>query len=140
MALKSLTPNLIVEDVAETVDYYRDVLGFQFILGVAEGTEDTVFEATGQALGFAMLQRDDVELMLQSRLSVEVDLGPTAAATGDAVALYIGVDDIDSLYAEVNDKVEMFIDLRDTFYGAREFHIRDCNGFIVGFAQQPPQE
>ena len=140
MALRSLTPNLIVEDVSATLDYYRDVLGFSFLKGVLEGTEDAVFEATGQPLGFAMPQRDDVEIMLQSREGMEVELGKLTPASGDAVALYIDVDDVDALYAEIGGRVNLVMDLRETFYGAREFSFRDCNGFIIGFAQQPPRD
>ena len=53
MNLKSVTANIIVSDVARTVDWYREALGFEFTLGVIEGTQDPAFEATGQPLGFA---------------------------------------------------------------------------------------
>jgi len=139
MSLKSVTANIIVSDVARTVDWYRDVLGFDFTIGVIAGTEDSVFEATGQPLGFAMLERDEVELMFQSHESLLDDLPGTTLGSGDALTLYIDVDDVDELYAEVSQKVEMAVDLRDTFYGAREFHVRDCNGLLVGFARRPAQ-
>jgi len=139
MSLKSATANIIVSDVARTVDWYRDVLGFEFALGVIAGSQDPVFEATGQPLGFAMLKRDDVELMFQSLDSLLDDLPGTTLGSGDGFTLYIGVDDIDALYAEVSAKTDMAVDLRDTFYGAREFHVRDCNGLLVGFARRPAQ-
>jgi uncharacterized glyoxalase superfamily protein PhnB len=137
MSLKSATPNLFVDDVAATVDWYRDVLGFKFGVGVLAGTQEPAFEATGQPLGFAMLSRDGVELMFQSRESLEADLPGTTPGTGDVVALYIDVEDVDALHAQLVDKVDIAVDLRDTFYGAREFHFRDCNGLLVGFAQRP---
>ncbi len=136
MAVKSLTPNLIVPDVARTVDYYRDLLGFEFSLGVLEGTADAAFEYTGQPLAFAIIQRDQVELMLQSADSVAEDLGDYRPGSGDVVALYYDVDDVDSLRAQIPDDVEVIVEMSETFYGSREFHLRDCNGVIVGFAQR----
>lgn len=139
MALKSLTPNMIVEDVAASAEYYRDALGFQFVLGVPEGTQDTAFELGGQPLAFAMMQNGNVELMFQSTASVAADLPDYRPGGGDVVALYIDVDDVDALHERVADKVTIVQDLTTTFYGAREFHIRDCNGLIVGFARRPRQ-
>jgi len=136
MTLNSVTANLIVADVTRTVDWYLEVLGFQFTVGVVEGTEDSVFEATGQPLGFAMLKRDAVELMFQSHASVAVELPDMKPATGNGVALYIDVDDVDELHAELSEHVDIVVGLNNTFYGAREFHLRDCNGMIVGFAQR----
>ncbi|NKB89560.1 MAG: hypothetical protein GKS06_15195 [Acidobacteria bacterium] len=137
MAMTTVTPNIFVDDVGKTVDWYRDVLGFKFDVGVIEGTEDSTFEYTGQSLGFAIMSHGDVQLMFQSRGSVAVDLPGIQPASGDAFALYIGVEDVDALYAKVSAQVDLEIDLRDTFYGAREFHFRDCNGTMVGLAQRP---
>ena len=36
VALKKLTPNLMVEDVNETVTFYQDVLGFALLASVPE--------------------------------------------------------------------------------------------------------
>ena len=140
MPMTSLTPNLVVDDVAATVDYYRDVLGFEFQIGVIEGTEDPAFEATGQPLGFAIVKRGDVEIMFQSPASVAADLGDFRPGSGDVVALYVAVDEVDALHDELVGRANVVVPLRDTFYGAREFHIRDCNDVLVGFARQPRRD
>jgi uncharacterized glyoxalase superfamily protein PhnB len=137
MSLKSATPNFFVDDVAATGGWYRDTLGFEFSLGVIAGTQDAAFEATGQPLAFAMMKCGGVELMFQSYDSVEEDLSGVSAGSGDSVALYVDVDDVDALYAELAAKVDLIVDLRDTFYGAREFHFRDCNGVLIGYATRP---
>ncbi|NIT70052.1 hypothetical protein GWO43_03935, partial [candidate division KSB1 bacterium] len=36
MKFRSLTPNVMVEDVNETVEYYKDKLGFELIMSVPE--------------------------------------------------------------------------------------------------------
>jgi len=40
MALNKLTPNLMVEDVNRTVEFYHDVLGFEFVVGVIEELQE----------------------------------------------------------------------------------------------------
>lgn len=137
MKLLDVTTNIFVDDVGATVEWYRDVLGFTFDLGVLEGTETPAFEYTGQPLGFAIMSHGDVPVMFQSRTSVAVDLPGVRPASGDAFALYIGVDDVDRLYDRLRDRVDVEVELRDTFYGAREFHFRDCNGVLVGYARRP---
>ena len=139
MQLLDATTNIFVDDVGATVEWYREVLGFTFDIGVIEGTEDAAFEYTGQELGFAIMSHGEMQIMFQSRTSVAVDLPAVRPASGDAFALYIGVDDVDALYERLRGRVEMEIELRNTFYGAREFHFRDCNGVMLGYAQRPQQ-
>lgn len=140
MALLTLTVNLLVADVNATMTFYVDVLGFEFTLGVIEGTEDTVFESTDERLAFAMLKRDDVDLMLQSHASVAAELDDFRAPQGgDSVALYIDVDDVVALWEQLRERVDVVEDLRTKFYGAQEFSFRDPNGILIGFAQRPRQ-
>lgn len=143
MSLQSLTVNLIVPDVNETAVFYRDVLGFELALAVIEGTEDVAFELGDRPLGFAMLKRDAVEIMLQSRTSIAADLeGFEAWRGGDAVTLYIDVETVgavEEVWEQLRDRVDVIKPLYETFYGATEFHFRDPNGFIVGFASRPAQ-
>ncbi len=86
-----------------------------------------------------MMKRDEVELMFQSVEGMRDLPDYTPASGGDAVSLYIDVDDVDSLYATIKDRDTGGKDLGTTFYGAREFHIGDCNGYLVGFAHRPRQ-
>jgi len=69
-----LTPNLMVEDVARTLDYYLDVLGFEFVMGVAQGSRQAVMSYTrAVTLDFAIMRRDGVELMFQRRGSPSLE-------------------------------------------------------------------
>lgn len=141
MALLTLTVNLLVADVATSVDFYTDVLGFELVLGVPEGTEDVVFDRDDRPLGFAMLERDEVQIMIQSHTSAADDLpGFTPSAGGDAVSLYIDVDDVEALWEQLREKVDVVKPLGTTFYGAKEFHFRDPAGFLVGLASRPEHE
>ena len=55
------------------------------------------------------------------------------------VHLYVTTDNVDELYQRLKDRVQVVQDLYNSFYGMREFIIRDCNGFWITFGQ-PIQE
>lgn len=136
MTLSSLTVNLLVPDVNATVEYYREILGFELSLGVLEGTQDTVFETTEARLGFAMMRNGPIELMFQSHASVADDLPGFAPGSGDAVSLYFDAEDVEAQWEALRDRVEVVKELATTFYGAREFYFRDPNGFVIGLARR----
>jgi len=124
--LKKLTPNLMVEDVNRTIDFYRDLLGFEVQVTVPE---------QGQ-LDWAMLTRDGVTLMFQRRSSLAADIPALAdAPVGGALTFYTEVDGVEALRAQLDGRVEIVHDLRDTFYGTREFCFRDCNGYLISFSE-----
>lgn len=139
MALEKLTPNLIVEDVRSSVDWYVDALGFELVVAVPEGTEDHVFSLEGEdrPLAFAMLQHGDVELMMQSPDSMASDLPGFRAGVGDSVTLYFDVADVEALHERLRERATVLKEPHTTFYGAREVAVRDPNGFALGFAERP---
>ncbi len=51
------------------------------------------------------------------------------------VDLYTYTDDVDGLYERLKDRVEVVEGLHDTFYGMREFIIRDLHRFWITFGQ-----
>jgi quercetin dioxygenase-like cupin family protein len=58
--LKKLTPNLMVEDVRQTLAFYQDILGFEVVMTLPEKAP----------FAFAIVRRGGVELMFQSRQSL----------------------------------------------------------------------
>ena len=126
IALKKLTPNLMVEDVNRTIEFYRDVLGFEVQVTVPEA---------GQ-FDWAMLGRDGVTLMFQSRASLGGEIPALAdAPIGGAVTFYTEVEGVEALHAQLRGRVEIVQALHDTFYGTREFCFRDCNGYLISFSE-----
>jgi uncharacterized glyoxalase superfamily protein PhnB len=112
---RRVTPMLHVPDVDATADWYASI-GFQVRDRGSDGAE-TVFAA----LGFG-----DSEIMLNVG-------GKASEAWRREVDLYVQVDDVDALFAEIGERVEIVEPLHDTFYGMREFIIRDCNRLWITF-------
>jgi uncharacterized glyoxalase superfamily protein PhnB len=124
--LKKLTPNLMVEDVQRTLAFYQQTLGFEVVTTVPDAAP----------FDFAIVRRDGVELMFQSRPSLSDDVPAlTGSPIGASQTVYIEVTGIDALYAQLQGKVEIVVDLHSTFYGTREFYFRDVNGYVLSFSE-----
>ncbi len=135
--MKRLTPNLMVEDVNASLEYYIQKLGFEFAMGVAENPEDAVpAYRPEQVLIWGMVRRGDAEIMFQRRDSLSEDVPELAGANiGASASLYMETDALDELHESAQAGLEIVKDLNTTFYGMREFYIRDLNGYILAFAQ-----
>jgi uncharacterized glyoxalase superfamily protein PhnB len=128
--LKKLTPNLMVEDEAETLAFYQGILGFKVAMTLPESAP----------FDFAIVNRDDVELMFQSRQSLSENVPAlTGAPIGASQTFYIEVTDIRDLYQQLRNKVEIVVDLHTTFYGTQELYFRDINGYFLSFSEATQQ-
>lgn len=139
MPLAKLSPNLMVEDVNETVAFYVDILGFDFAMGVAEATREVVAAWPSAAvLQYAMVVSGGVGIMFQSRHSLGGELPLFKnAEIGGSLTLYIECDDIEARHARcAAADLPLLKDLRTTFYGMRELYIQDPNGYVLAFAQK----
>ncbi len=134
----TLTPNLMTENVNESVAFYRDRLGFDFFIGVAYESETPINAFTDDvALQWAMLGRGAAKLMFQARDSLADEFPPLKNVPLAASAtFYIEVENLDDLLAGLGNEVERVLPERVTFYGMREVWIRDNNGYIVTLAQK----
>jgi len=125
--LKRLIPILMVEDVNKTIHFYQDTLGcFELVLtDPKEGKFD-----------WALMKCENVEIMFQSResLSEKVPELKNAEIGGTSVT-YIEAENVEAHYDWVKDNVEVIKELHDTPWGRKEFFIKDCNGYIIVFAQ-----
>ena len=120
--MNKLTPNLIVDEIEACLPFWVQRLGFEQTVGVPEGDK----------LGFVILKRGTVELMLQSRASVGKDVAPLATGAYRSV-LYVDVPDLAPIRAAL-DGWPLVVPERTTFYGAHELIVADPAGNYVFFA------
>ena len=124
--LKRLTPNLMVEDVNHTLEFYRDTLGFEVLMTLPEAPP----------FDFAIVRRDQVELMFQSRQSLSENVPAlTGSPIGASQTFYIEVVGIQNLYEQLRGTVDIVVELHKTFYGTQEFYFRDINGYILSYSE-----
>jgi uncharacterized glyoxalase superfamily protein PhnB len=115
---EKVLPMIHVPDVRATVDWYQNI-GFKVI--------DT-YGNEGEGLSFAMLSFGSGEVMFSQG-------GQPSTRDRREVDLYVYSDDVDDLYGRLKEQVEVVQSPHDTFYGMREFIIRDLNRFWITFGQ-----
>jgi uncharacterized glyoxalase superfamily protein PhnB len=124
---KSMTTNLMVESVDDSVAFYQNVLGFSVVASVPSKSEK---------LQFAILSKDNLMLMLQEKnnLTAEYPILNTDKVH-PSVTLYIMVDNFDELYHSLKERYEILRDIHTTFYGSKEFAVADNNGYVLTFTE-----
>lgn len=123
--MKKVTPNLMVKNVTNSVEFYRDTLGFQLVMGVPEAGP----------FDWALMKNGTAEIMLQSRDSLAKEIASFRDAHGCSCALYFDVDDVQALYERIRTRAFIVRDMHTTFYGTGEFALSDPDGHILVFAQ-----
>ena len=123
--VKKITPVLYVKEVEPSVDFWVKRFGFQKTVEVPEGNH----------LGFAIVQRGNVELMYQSFASAEKDAPAVAKEiSGQRTFLYVEVDKLDDVIAALKG-INIVLPVRTTFYGAKEVGVKDPAGHMIVFAE-----
>ncbi|NNF28213.1 MAG: hypothetical protein HKO77_04140 [Gemmatimonadetes bacterium] len=129
--MKKATPIITVKEIEPCLPFWTDQLGFEITVSVPH--DDRV--------GFAMLHKGGVELMYQSKASIDADLGESGRAAelgseleGSTVTLFLEVDAIDPIIDALGENVEVVVPRRQTFYGMDELFVRAPCGTLVGFA------
>lgn len=114
---QTVVPMFHVPDVRATAEWYT-AIGFKLVRQNEEEGE----------INWAKLSYENSEVMLDSG-------GKPSAEFRREADLYILVEDVDDLYRKLKDRAEVVEKINDTFYGMREFIIRDYNRFWITFGQ-----
>jgi catechol 2,3-dioxygenase-like lactoylglutathione lyase family enzyme len=117
-----LIPSLGVSDIDRSVRFYSELFGFR--------VRDS-YEAEGRTI-WCWLTTDGSELMLQ-QLSADqqIRLNP---AIGQSWVIYIRPDDIDAIHTRLTTAGIPCTEVTTTDYGAREFFLRDPDGYELWLA------
>jgi len=124
---ESVTPNLLVRDVAKSLTFYRDILGFT----IGETVPDK------EPFVFVWMKHGDVSVFLNDINAAAHDY-PAAASLpqGGTAALFFIITDVDGYHAKVAPKTKVIMPLKTQFYGLREFAVTDPDGHIITFAER----
>ena len=122
-ALDGIAPFFIAKDVAASLSFYRELLGFHVVF--TEPSEDPFF---------GIVSRDGAMIMFKS-----VGVAPVPNHTRDPAArwdAYVKVPDPDALAAEFLSRgVQFSKPLKDTHDGLRGFELEDVDGYILFFGR-----
>lgn len=119
-----ISPLMAVRGVQNTIDFYKDTLGFEagLIVPTEEGIEYADVSKDGMVLMFVPVE--NVGLSGKEKL-------------GTGVNLYLEIDgDLDEYYTQLKDKgVTVVEDIKDEPFGIRDFTIADNNGYHITFVK-----
>ena len=117
-----LSPLLAVRNVEETIEFYKNILGFE--TGMVFPDENNP--------EYADLSKDGMVMMFL--LAKNMGIG-SDEKLGIGVNLYMEIDgDIDEYYAELKKKSVKFVyDIKDEHFGIRDFAIEDIDGYQLTF-------
>ena len=122
-----VTPNLLCRDVAASLEFYRDVLGFTM--------GDTVPEQPPYV--FVWMKRNDVSVFLNDIKAAEGEYeGAAQLPQGGTACLFFVITGVDAYHALVAPKAKIVMPLKTQFYGMREFAVTDPDGHIITFAER----
>jgi hypothetical protein len=121
--IQKATALLRVERVEPSLSFWVDRLGFQKVSEVMEG----------DSLGFVILTKGHVEIMLQSRASLAKDLPMLSVGALAPSVVYVGVTSVEEIAGKLGNS-EIIVPKRTTYYGMEELWVREPGGHVVGFA------
>ena len=123
MKPKSLTAELVTEDVPGTIEFYTRILEFKL---------DSTYPADSPQWVQFRCMND--YLMFESRESLgKIIPEMRRVRIGGSLDIYIEVEDIEELYEDLKGKVEVVVQLTESPF--RQFAIRDPNGYVLLFGQ-----
>ncbi len=127
MKLHFLNPNLMVQDVQASVEYYQAYLGFHLV-------QKTTQEDAAQ---WAIVKSGEIVMMFHERASLTHEYPSLEETTiGASMTLYIQGEGIREFYEKVQQQpVQIIKPIQETDYNTIEFAIQDLNGYILDFAE-----
>lgn len=116
--LIGIAPQLVVDDVKRTAEYYRDVLGFTIIGLVSEPPVYAMVERDGFQIHFAKSDTRNIKTNKDYR-SISHDF-------------ILWIPEIDEFFGELKSKNAKIVEgIVKRAYGSREFVVEDCDGHRI---------
>jgi len=128
MKLQKLTPNLVVRDVAASMEFYRAVLGFEPAITVPDQPPYVFGSVTGGG----------VEIFFNDQKAVAAEYPALGSRSiGGSLTLFLEVEGIEEALAAVKKSgAKITMPLKEQFYGMREFAFEDPEGWVVTIAEK----
>ncbi|MEM1360553.1 MAG: VOC family protein [Pseudomonadota bacterium] len=121
------SPIVPVRDVAQSVAFYSEMLGFDLSIHNADA-------------GYALLRRGPAMIALIGGADERA-----LRATATNISAQIWLNDLDGYWDQIKDRADEFPagSLRPPFdrdYGVRELHVKDPDGFLIFFTELTDSE
>jgi len=123
--MKKAVLEIMVDNMEKNIHWYTNILGFEKKIVTPEINPI-----------FVSLSNGGVEIMLYKREEFSQEIPKFKdIKIGGSFALYITVENIQTLYDSVKDHEKIIQELHTTDYGSVEFSLEDPNGYVLMFSQ-----
>jgi uncharacterized glyoxalase superfamily protein PhnB len=119
MKFDRLTPMLCTNELKNTVEFYRNILGFE----IDEYREDW---------NWCHIHRNGVNLMFTVPFA-GINYHGTPSFTG---SFYIYTQEVDALWEDLKSKTNVSYEITNFSHNMREFGIYDNNGYLLQFGRE----
>jgi uncharacterized glyoxalase superfamily protein PhnB len=119
-----LSPALAVRNMKETIEFYKNSLGFKTVMVRPDANNPEYAELSKDGIVLMFILAKDCQIGNEEKLGVGVNL-------------YMQIDgDIDEYYRGLKKRgVKITVDIADEPYGIRDFTVEDINGYQLTFNQ-----
>ena len=118
--LTAIAPQLLVDNLQQSVAYYRDQLGFR---------EDFVYESF-----YASVSRDGLPIHLKCTPKTVADRAHRKQ--GEHLDAFIAVTGVEALHEELRSRgVRIIKPLQARPWGHTDFYVEDPDGYIICFSE-----
>ncbi len=119
-----LSPTLAVRNMRETIEFYKNSLGFKMGMAFPDANNPEYVDLTKDGMVLMFIPAKNCGIGGEEKLGIGVNL-------------YLQIDgDIDEYYDELKKKdVKIAVDIKDEPYGVRDFTVEDLNGYKLTFNQ-----
>ena len=128
LEVRGMTPLIQVFDMATSLKFYCDVLGFTIHMA-----DDNTHAPDHN---WVWLRRNDIDLMLNTAYDSDERPPSTDArhvAAHDDTTLYFGAPDVDAVYAHLLAHGIKVGKPKVAYYGMKQLYLRDPDGFELCF-------
>jgi len=118
-----LEPMIYTTNLEESIEFYQGILGFEIEEYYPENENPSwvCLRIGNDRLGIGKTF-SDIHHKLHPR-----------GVDGSGVQFYIRVDDVDRMYDELKNELEIIDDIENKNWGDREFTFKDPNGYLIYF-------
>jgi uncharacterized glyoxalase superfamily protein PhnB len=125
MEISQLIPELLVEDITKTINFYHDILGFD---------NEVMFPESNPV--FVRMKKDNTSIMFYARHEFEAEIPKLKQIKmGGSFLLYLKISGIKAFYDQVKNQVTLIQSIQKKDYGPTEFIIEDCNGYLICYSE-----
>ena len=118
-----LEPMIYTENLDESIKFYQDILGFEIEEYYPDNENPTwVCFRIGNNRFSIGKTFSDIYHKLHPR-----------GVDGSGVQFYIRVEDVDRVYDDLKNELDIIDDIESKSWGDREFTFKDPNGYLISF-------